>query len=206
MLYGAYGLMVALFNDENPEPEGALPNYKECFELGELNELADNPVFSEAKAYGNNRLARYVVEFKEVGLDITILDMLREHAAKIFGSKLDDAETTPRALHYGAEDRPPYCGVGFYCAEALADDRTAYTGVVYPKQKANMQGQTYTTKGENIILTGKKLKFLGTACKNPNKDWKLESPYFDTEEEAWNWVKTILKPKGAAASASEGTA
>lgn len=206
MLYGAYGLMVALFDDENPEPEGALPNYKECFELGELNELNEAPVFSETKAYGNNRLARHVYEFKEAGVDITILDMLREHAAKISGSTLDAEGTTPRALHFGAEDNAPYCGIGFYSCEMLADNKKAYIGVVYPKGKSNMQGQAYTTKGENITLAGRKLKFLCSACKNPTKDWKLESPYFDTEEEAWNWVKTLLKPKGAAAAAGEGTA
>lgn len=188
MKYGAKGIMIAPFAKENPEPEGAMPNYESAFSLGELNRVSDSPSYNEAKAYGDNALKRYVNEFKEVPIDVDVLDVTNEVASKVLGAKLDSGEQAN--LRFTSEDNPPYCGMSFYVNELLAGNVKKYKGICYPKVKASMQGEEYTTKGDSITLAAKRLRFMGAAC-NDNS-WKIESPYFDTEAQAITWTKTIL--------------
>ena len=188
MKYGAKGIMIAPFAAENPEPEGAVPNYETPFNLGELNRVSDSPSYSEAKAYGDNALKRYVNEFKEVPIEVDVLDVTNEIAGKVLGAKLDEGATGD--LRFTSEDNPPYCGMSFYVNELLAAGVKKFKGICYPKVKATMQGEEYTTKGDSITLAAKKLRFMGSAC-NDNT-WKIESKYFDTEAEAINWTKNIL--------------
>ena len=63
--------------------------------------------------------------------------------------------------------------------------------MVYPKVKAVMQGEAYTTKGESITLANHKLKFTAAACSNG--DWKILSDDFNTEQEAIAWVNEKVK-------------
>ena len=63
---------------------------------------------------------------------------------------------------------------------------TCLWAVFYPKVKAMLQGTEYNTNGENITLATGKLQFTGAAAMTG--DWKIESPYFDTEDEAKAWV------------------
>lgn len=192
MKYGAKGIMIAPFAAENPEPEGAMPNYETPFNLGELNRVSDSPAYSEAKAYGDNALKRYVNEFKEVPVDVDVLDLTNEIAGKVLGAKLEEGATGD--LRFTSEDNPPYCGMSFYVNELLAGGVKKFKGIFYPKVKATMQGEEYTTKGDSITLAAKKLRFMGSAC-NDNT-WKIESKYFDTEAEAVAWTKSILGGAG----------
>lgn len=189
MRYGAKMLMWAPFAQENAEPAGALPTYGTAKQLGELNKVTDAPAFNEAKAYGDNGLGRYVNEFKEVPVDVEILDLTNELASELVGAKLDSTEGR-KDLHFNAEDNAPYGGLSFYINELLAGNVKKYKGIFYPKVKAAMQGKEYNTKGDTITLVGEKLHFLGSAAKNG--DWKIESEYFATEAEAEAWVKGKL--------------
>lgn len=188
MLYGAKMLLWAPFAAENPEPDNALPNYGTARELGELNRLSDAPSFNEAKAYGNNALGRYVNKFKEVPIDVTILDMSNENASAVTGAAIDTQ--AGKQLKFNTKDNAPYGGLAFFVNELLAGNVDAYKGIFYPKVKASMQGQEYATMGDSITLTAKTLRFLGSAAKNG--DWKIESEYFDTEDEAIAWVRAKL--------------
>lgn len=186
--YGAKHVMFAPFAAEDPEPANSLPNYAEAFELGELNKVTDAPVFNEAKAYGSNALGRYVSEFKENPIDVEILDMTVEHASVVTGAKIDTEGD--KTTHFNSEDNAPYGGLAFYINELLANNVKKYRGIFYPKAKAVMQGETYTTKGDSITLENEKLRFMGAAAKNG--DWKLKSDRFDTEAEAQAWVEKML--------------
>jgi len=189
MNYGAKMLQWAPFAADNAEPAGALPNYSTPINLGELNKVTDNPTFNEAKAHGDNALRRHVNEFKEVTIDVEILDMPNEHAESVLGASIPAGEG--KDLHFGAEDNPPYGCLGFYVNELLAGNKKAFKGVFYPKVKATMQGAEYATKGDSITLTGCKLRFLGTSCNSG--DWKIQSDYFNTEAEAVAWVNNKVK-------------
>lgn len=188
MRYGAKKLMWAPFAETDAEPVGSLPKYGTAMQLGELNKVTDSPAFNEAKAYGDNGLARYVNEFKEVPIDVEILDLTNEQASAVTGSKLGTTEG--KDLHFNTEDNAPYGGLSFYINELMAGNVKKYKGIFYPKVKASMQGKEYSTKGDTITLANEKLRFLGSAAKNG--DWKIESEYFATEAEAEAWVEAKL--------------
>lgn len=181
-----YGAKYLKWGKITAETSTALPTYGEAISLGELNRLSDNPSFSEAKAYGDDVLARYVKEFREVPVDVEILDIENEKAATITGAKMEEGV----GLKFGAGDNAPYGGLGFYTAEMNKNNVKSYQGVFYPKLKANMVGEEYSTKGETIALSNQKLQFMGMACDCGL--WKIISPDFTTETEAKNWVDGIL--------------
>lgn len=189
MIYGAKHIRWAPIE---AEPVDALPNYGENRILGELNQVADTPTFNEARASGDNRTARYISMFKEIGIDVGILDMANENASAVTGASIDAGEA--KNLRFKATDNAPYGGLSFFVSEVMEDDAIKHKGIFYPKAKATMQGQTYDTKGETITLQGKKLRFVGLAANNG--DWKVESPYFDTEAEADKWAEDMLAAAG----------
>lgn len=188
MIYGAKMLMWAPFAETDSEPAGSLPKYGTARELGELNRVSDTPAFNEAKAYGNNVLGRYVNKFREVPIDVTILDMTNENAAAVTGAAID--ATAGNNLKFSVNDNAPYGGLAFYVNELLSGNVNAFKGIYYPKVKASMQGQEYATMGESITLTAKTLRFMGAAAKDGT--WKVESEYFTTEDEAAAWVRSML--------------
>ena len=179
------------------EPANALPTYGAKFKLGELNQVADSPSFNEVRASGDDRTARYAAFFKEVPIDVTVLDMTNENAAAITGATIETGDG--KNLRFKTTDKAPYGGLGFHITELMEDNVVQHKGIFYPKAKAVMQGQTYDTKGETVTLQGKKLRFLGLAAKS--EDWKIESPYFDTEEEADAWVDQMLGGAAVATTA-----
>ena len=88
-------------------------------------------------------------------------------------------------LKFSGSDNAPYGGIGFYITK-IVDNVVKYQGVYYPKVKAAMQGETYQTKGENISLTGGKVKFTGVTAKNGQ--WKILSADLESESAAKTWV------------------
>ena len=186
MEYGAKNIRWAPIT---AEPAGALPTYGPAMKLGELNQVADSPSFVEAKAAGdNNAIVCYVRKFQQATVDVTVLDILNEVAAAIFGAKID--ETQKKDLHFNKDDKPPYGGMAFYTENLMEDDKVKYQGIFYTKAKANMQGKTYDTTGDSITLSSSKVQFVSTACNNG--DWKIESALFDTEAEAEAWAEAKL--------------
>ena len=185
MIYGAKNIRWAPIK---AEPAGALPTYDAVRRLGELNQLADSPSYNEARASGDNKTARFISMFKEVGIDVTILDMTNENASAVTGATID--ETTAKNLHFKDTDNAPYGGITFFITELMEENVVKHKGIFYPKARAAMQGQTYDTMGQSITLQGKKLKFVGLAANSG--DWKVESPYFDSEAEADAWAESML--------------
>lgn len=195
MIYGAKNIKWAPIT---AEPVKALPTYGEKITLGELNQVVDAPAFNEVRASGDDHTARYAAFFKEVPIDVTILDMTNENAAAVTGATIENGDA--RNLRFKTTDKAPYGGLGFHVSELMEDNEVKHKGIFFPKAKAVMQGQTYDTKGETVVLQGKKLRFLGLAAKS--EDWKIEAPYFDTEEEADAWVDQMLGGAAAAAAAT----
>ena len=185
MIYGAKNILWAPIK---AEPAGALPTYDAARRLGELNQVADSPSYNEARASGDNKTARFISMFKEVAIDVGILDMTNENASAVTGATIDDGSA--KNLRFKDTDNAPYGGIAFFISELMEENVTKHKGIFYPKARAVMQGQTYDTIGQNLTLQGKKLKFTGLAANSG--DWKIESPYFDTEAEANAWAEGML--------------
>lgn len=184
MDYGAKYIRWAPFSEENPEPEGKLPSYGTAITLGALNKATDTPAFNEAKGYGDNALKVYVNKFKETVIAIETTEVPRDSMMAVSGTTLESE--TKKNLRFKDTDKTPYGGLGFYVNKILDDGSDVCMGIFYPKVKAMLQGTEYNTNGENITLSTNKLQFTGSSCNSG--DWKIESEYFDTEEEAKAWV------------------
>lgn len=184
MDYGAMYIKWGQFAEENAEVAGKLPKYQESVEIGALNKATDAPAFNEAKGYGSNSLKVYVNKFKENLINVEVTDIARPVMSAMTGAAIE--EGTHKNMRFRNSDKAPYGGLGFFVNKILDDGSDVCMGIFYPKVKAMLQGTEYNTNGENITLATGKLRFTGAAAMTG--DWKIESPYFDTEDEAKAWV------------------
>lgn len=184
MDYGAMYIKWGQFAEENAEVPGKLPKYQESVEVGALNKATDAPAFNEAKGYGSNSLKVYVNKFKENVIGIEVTEIFRSVMSAISGAEIEKG--THKNMRFRTSDKAPYGGLGFFINKILDDGRDVCMGIFYPKVKAMLQGTEYKTNGENITLSTGKLQFTGAAAMTG--DWKIESDYFDNEEDAKAWV------------------
>lgn len=188
MEYGAKNIRVGKIT---AEPANAMPTYGKAMLLGELNQLADNPSFAEAKAAGdNNALARYIKQFTQATVDVTVLDITNEVASMVLGATIESG-STQKGLSFSGNDVAPYVGLGFYTTNLLAENVVKYKAIFYPRCKASMQGKTYDTKGDSITLSNSKLQFTASVC-NKDARWKMESEFLETEAAAEAWLEALM--------------
>ena len=188
MEYGAKNIRIGKITAEQAN---AMPTYDKAMLLGELNQLADNPSFAEAKAAGdNNALARYIKQFTQATVDVTVLDMTNEVASMVLGATIESG-STQKGLSFSGNDVAPYVGLGFYTTNLLAENVVRYKAIFYPRCKASMQGKTYDTKGDSITLSNSKLQFTASVC-NKGARWKMESEFLETEAAAEAWLEALM--------------
>lgn len=183
-----YGAKYIKFAPLKNEPADAIPTYEKAVQIAELQKLTDNPTYSEGKQYGDDRLVEYVSEFNEADVDVEVTDLDNQMQSTIFGATLS-GENDAEELAFGGSDTAPYGGLGAVICRMRGNVKT-YQGVLYTKVKASMQGEEFTTKGDNITLAGGKLKFKATEPKYGK--WKIKSAMFPTLEAAKSWVDTKL--------------
>lgn len=188
MEYGAKNIRIGKIT---AEPANGMPTYDKAMLLGELNQLADNPSFAEAKAAGdNNALARYIKQFTQATVDVTVLDITNEVASMVLGATIESG-STQKGLSFSGNDVAPYVGLGFYTTNLLAENVVRYKAIFYPRCKASMQGKTYDTKGDSITLSNSKLQFTASVC-NKGARWKMESEFLETEAAAEAWLEALM--------------
>ena len=188
MEYGAKNIRIGKIT---AEPANAMPTYDNAMLLGELNQLADNPSFAEAKAAGdNNALARYIKQFTQATVDVTVLDITNEVASMVLGATIESG-STQKGLSFSGNDVAPYVGLGFYTTNLLAENVVRYKAIFYPRCKASMQGKTYDTKGDSITLSNSKLQFTASVC-NKDARWKMESEFLESEAAAEAWLEALM--------------
>ena len=188
MEYGAKNIRVGKIT---AEPANSMPTYDKAMLLGELNQLADNPSFAEAKAAGdNNALARYIKQFTQATVDVTVLDITNEVASMVLGATIESG-STQKGLSFSGNDVAPYVGLGFYTTNLLAENVVRYKAIFYPRCKASMQGKTYGTNGASITLSNSKLQFTASVC-NEGARWKMESEFLETEAAAEAWLEALM--------------
>ena len=189
--YGAKYPRFAPFAETDAETDSAYPKYGTPVTLAELVSVADAPTYNEAKQYGDDQLVEYASEFKEASLDFEITEIDNATAKIIYGAQESTGgDSNGKDLMFGAGDNAPFGGIAFYVSK-LRNNVKKYQGVYYPKCKASMQGETYTTKGESIAFVNAKAKFMAYAPKYDK--WKVLSPDFTSESEAKAWVDEKIK-------------
>lgn len=180
----------APFAATDPETASAPPKLGTPANLGALNKVTETINFNRVSAYGDNVKKVEIVEFKDGSLAVETLYLSNENAAALTGAELGTSESD-KDLKFGSNDTAPYGSLAFY-ANRMKDDGTKYyQGVFYPKVKANMEGESYETKGDSIVLSNEKLTF--TVFEPLYGKYRHKSPEFDTEAKAAAWVNEKIK-------------
>lgn len=190
--YGAKYIQWAPFAETAPDESAeAYPKYGEPINLGALQKATDSPSYNEAKIYGDDALDEYVSEFKECPIDVEVTELSNAVASAVTGAKIDTGVSgSDKDLHFNSADEAPYGGMAFY-VKKMVHKKVVYQGIYYPKLKATMQGEEYSTKGDSITLAGGKLHFLASTC--AMGDWKVKSENLTTEVAAKAWVDGKVK-------------
>ena len=190
MLYGAKMIQWAPFAATDPETVSAPPKLGTPANLGALNKVIETINFNRISGHGDNVKKVEIVEFKNGSLAVETLYLSNENAATLTGAELGTTDGD-KDLKFGSNDVAPYGSIAFY-TNCMRDDGTKYyQGVFFPKVKANMEGESYETKGDSIVLSNAKLTF---AVFEPlYGKYRHKSPEFDTEAKAAAWVNEKIK-------------
>lgn len=180
----------APFAATDPETASAPPKLGTPANLGALNKVTETINFNRTSAYGDNVKKVEIVEFRDGSLAVETLYLSNENAAALTGAELGTTDGD-KDLKFGSNDAAPYGSLAFY-TNCMKDDGTKYyQGVFFPKVKANVEGESYETKGDSIVLSNAKLTF---AVFEPlYGKYRHKSPEFDTEAKAAAWVKEKIK-------------
>lgn len=188
--YGAKYLQWAPFAaTKADEDENKYPLYGTPMNLGSLVKVTDVPSVQEATIYGDDEVDEAVTEICEYTADAEITELANNVASAVFGATLGTSDTDAD-LVFGTNDNPPWGGLAFYIRK-MVKGATVFQGIYYPKLKAAVQGEEYSTKGGSITLAGGKIHFKG--CNSMNSAWKVKSKDFPTQAEAKAWVDVKIK-------------
>lgn len=164
--------------------------YSDGFAVGYAVGTNVNPQYNEASMYGDNQLQEYEKAFKYADVTMETTHLPIQSAKVMFGHTV----TEDKKIEYKAEDTANYCGYGFYACEKV-DGVKKYIACILPKVLYAEADEGYTTKGENLEF--KSSSVSGRAMADKNGKWK-EKEWFDTEEEALNYIDIYLGIKNAA--------
>lgn len=180
-----YKAKMPIFAPIKSESEGATATYDAGVILGKMMSVNLNPNFNEAALYGDDALAEYEKEFKDldVTLNVTYLPV-KAHKA-MFGSTVTDTDGS-ETIKSNSNDQAAYGGLGFVIAEKK-DGVTKFWMVWLPKVKFVPPSTNYQTKGDTITWNTPSITGKGTA--DNLGDWKDMSAYA-TESEAIAALKT----------------
>ena len=190
MQYGAKMIQWAPFAATDPETASAPPKLGTPANLGALNKVTETINFNRISGHGDNVKKVEIVEFKDGSLAVETLYLSNENAAALTGAELGTTDED-KDLKFGSNDVAPYGSLAFY-TNCMKDDGTKYyQGVFFPKVKANMEGESYETKGDSIVLSNAKLTF--TVLEPLYGKYRHKSPEFDAEAKAAAWVNEKIK-------------
>ena len=185
-----YGAKYIKFAKIKEEKDKSLPTYDSVRDLSKLQTVTDSVAFVSGEQYGDNELQEKMTEFSSVTVDVEVTELQNEAAAVVLGAThTPAAEGKTGEIAHNINNVAPWGGLVFMGCKIIQNVRK-YFGVYYPKLKAEMQGETYATKGSSITLSGGKLHFAGTATKNG--DYKIVSDDFDAEDKAKEWCDAKL--------------
>lgn len=159
--------------------------YSDAFKCGTAINTSVTPNYNEASLYGDNRQVENVAEFKNANVSLGV-DRMPVVASKVmFGHTVTEAggETSKTS------DSANYVGYGFITAE-MVDGVKCYRACVLFKAQFKEGEEAYETKGDSIAFKTPTLS--GVAMSIETGEWREKSPYFDTEEEADQWIQVKL--------------
>lgn len=183
MIYGAKYICAAPIVSETAS---ALPTYGSGFNIGALNEVAENLTFSTIKGYGDNRATHIRTDFTGGTVDVKVTDFPLEVRAKLDGATL----TSDGQLDYSTADNAKPHGLAYYISMQEPDTGKTFHEVhFFPKAVSQRQNTTAQTVAETATYQYTSLKF---EVQRPKYATYEEVFTFDDEAQAEACISSLL--------------
>ena len=155
--------------------------YSNAFKCGSAINTSVTPNYNEAALFADNVQKDTVSEFKNATVELGVDTVPVEAAELLFGHKIaeDGTETS------NADDSGAYVGYGFITSEMISG-KTKYRACLLTKVKFKENAESHQTKGDSIQFSTPTLS--GTATVNNKKDWRIKSPYLESEAACDEWI------------------
>lgn len=155
--------------------------YSGAFKCGSAINTSVTPNYNEAALFADNRQKETVSEFKNATVELGVDTVPIKAAELLFGHKIteDGTETS------NADDSGAYVGYGFITSEMLSGVKK-YRACLLRKVKFKETAESYQTKGDSIQFGTPALS--GTATADNQGDWRIKSPYLESEDACDKWI------------------
>lgn len=137
---------------------------------------------SDARLYADDGLAEEVLEFVDGTLTVETDDIEDDVQAELLGNEVDE-ETGDIISH--TDDTPTYTRTG-YVSRRYKGGKSQYKGILLMRVKYSIPNQTDNTKGQTITFSTPTLS--GTISRDKDGRWRKMSKWFETAEEAVEWL------------------
>lgn len=180
--------------------------YSNGFRIDKAISTSVTPEYAEGSLYADNAEAEYIKEFKGAAVNAGTRSLPVIAKTVMFGHRMTDSGEEIS----NADDGGKYVGYGFISRE-VKDGIKKFMACILLKVKFNEGEESFETKGDSITFKTPSISgratVIGISYGNVKKDdWRIKSPFFDTEEEAEQWIKVKLnvseqcaKPKASVA-------
>lgn len=155
--------------------------YSNAIKCGKAINTSVTPNYNEATLFADNGEDENVKEFKNASVELGVNTVPKKAVEMIFGHKVDEDGTETSNIN----DSGSYVGYGFIVAESNSGVKK-YRACLLTKVKFKEGAESYQTKGDSIVFATPTLS--GEASGNNKNDWRIKSPYFDTEKECDAWI------------------
>lgn len=171
--------------------------YSDGISLGEAMDYVINITTASTPLYTNNRKRGEIVSFSDGSVTHKAPDSNMEASAYISGitpKEITIAEgKTVKKYGRSVEVQPPYLGFGtIYQVYDADENKYRYQPIITPKIQYQLSSNNVTTQGETITFNVPDLP-AKVSVDDETKEWIWEYDLFDTEEEADEVLRLVLK-------------
>ena len=163
--------------------------YSDSFKCGKAINTSIVPNYATGELWADNGKVEDVKEFKDATVTLGVNTMPENAAEVIFGHTVK----ADGSISEKTTDTANYVGYGFVAKE-INEGKTQYRGCILLKVKFQEGEESYNTKGGNITFNTPTLS--GSAVPigvgDDKEEWKIKSPFFDTEKEAYEWIEEFF--------------
>lgn len=173
----------------NPGSSSALPTYGSAISPGPLNKVEDSPAYNEGELYGDDTLQDNFAEFTKGTVTMSFTNVA-EDAEKIMSPYAYSDDGDGALVPGGNKAEYGFAHVSAKRGKENGTSYTKYYGVFFPRLAPKYDGETLETMGGSTTLNPESVP--ANWLKPVGGEPKYVSPYFDTVEEAQEWVDTKL--------------
>lgn len=142
---------------------------------------------SKLKFYADDTVSEMINEFLNGTITMAVDDIENTVLGDITGATVGEDGTVTMKDN----DTAKYLRLGFI-VRRYKNNKSEYRAVIFAKVMFDIPADDYETKGESIVFKSETV--TGEIMRNYNHDWKLMSPWDESEKTALTWLDTNLKP------------